>query len=84
MRIGAKIWMGVIAGSVLLGALAGWQIGKSIRRALEISKSHAAAEASWTRPPAVVQFAGETAPPPSAVPAASMPPFAAFPAGSGS
>lgn len=76
MRIGARIWAGVIVGCALLGALAGWQIGRAIVRALEIRRNHAAIEASWTRPTAAVQSA---APPASPAAAAS-----AAPAGLGS
>lgn len=83
-RIGAKIWAGVIALSVLAGAAAGWTIGRAIIRAREIRKNRPASQASWTRPPAAAQFAGETAPPPSAVPAASIPAAAGASADSGS
>lgn len=88
-RIGTRFWAGVIFGSALLGALAGWQIGRAVVRALEIRKNHASASASWTRPTAAAQFAEESAASPAAgapaaAPPASPAPASAAPAGLGS
>ena len=80
-RIGGKIWIGAIGLSALVGAALGWQIGRTVRRAIEIKKSETVA-APWTRPSgtrpdgaaSAAHFAGETAPlPPAAAVSTPVP-----------
>jgi len=76
-RIGGKIWIGAIGLSALVGAALGWQVGRAVRRAIDIKKKNETVAAPWTRPSgtrpsgarpggtaSAAHFAGETAPPP--------------------